>query len=164
MSPKNEFVISRVIAAPRALVWKAWTDAEQLARWWGPRSFTNQCEIDLRPGGVFRVVMRSATGVDYPLKSVYREVVAPERLVYVSDLSEHPDEWHDLLNPSRDKSLGRPALESPSTVTFEEHDGQTRLTLSTVFESAALRDAFLKIGIDEGWSQSLERLTELLAS
>ena len=66
----------------------------------GPKSFTNPvCEMDVRPGGPWRIVMRSAEGVDYPLKGIYREVVAPERLVMTMDLSEHPDPWHDLLGP-----------------------------------------------------------------
>lgn len=92
-------VIARIIKAPRERVFKAWTDPKQMAQWWGPAVFTTPvCEMDVRPGGLYRIVMRSPDGVDYPLKGVYREVVEPERLVMTMDLSEHPDAWHDRLD------------------------------------------------------------------
>jgi uncharacterized protein YndB with AHSA1/START domain len=84
--------------------------------------------------------------------------VENERLVMTDDCSEHPDEWHDLVNPNRQKGEDKPALESISTVTFEEHDGKTKLTIRTRFASLAVRDAMLKMGMSEGWTQSLERL------
>ena len=108
MAPKNhdagtadrEIVITRVVDAPRELVWQAWTEPGHLGRWRGPRAFTNPtCELDLRPGGAYRLVMRSPDGVDYPLKGFYREIVAPGRLVLTMDCSEHPDAWHRLVNP-----------------------------------------------------------------
>jgi len=94
---------------------------------------------------------------------VYREVVEPERLVMTIDHSELSDQWHDLLNPNRDKAAGKPALEGLMTVTFEDKAGKTKRTIRTRFESGAIRDALLKIGMSQGWSQSLERLEELLA-
>ena len=158
-----EFVITRVFDAPRELVFEAWTDPERLKRWWGPHGFTNPvCNVDCRPGGSYRIVMRGPDGTEHPAKGVYREVVRPERLVMTIDHSELPDAWHDLVNPNRPKGRGRPALEVLSTVTFEERDGKTTLTIRTRFESAAIRDAFLKIGMAEGWSQSLERLAKLV--
>ena len=78
------------------------------------------------------------------------------------DVSEHPDEWHDLINPNRDKTKGRPPLDLVCTATFEEQGGKTKLTVRTSFESAALRDAMLKMGMEAGWGQSLDRLAELL--
>ncbi len=160
----REFVISRVFDAPRVLVFKAWIDPKHMAQWWGPHTFTNPlCEMDVRPGGAYRIVMRSPEGVEYPIKGVYREIVKPERLVMTMDCSEHPDEWHDLVNPNREKGEGNPAGEMLSTVTFEELDGKTKLTVRTRFNSAAIRDAMLKMGMTEGWSQSLDRLTEELA-
>jgi len=145
-------------------VFKAWTKPEHMMRWWGPHSFTNPvCEMDVRPGGAHRIVMRSPEGVEYPLKGVYREVVEPERLVMTIDCSEHPAEWHDLVNPSREEGEGNPAGEMLSTVTFEDLDGKTKLTVRTRFDSVAIRDAMLKMGMTEGWSQSLDRLAEELA-
>jgi uncharacterized protein len=160
----REFVISRVFDSPRETVFQAWTDAGRLAGWWGPKGFTNPvCEIDPRPGGAYRIVMRSPEGVDYPVKGVYREVVRPERLVMTDDCSEHPKEWLDQVNPDRPEGEGPPALEALSTVTFSDEGGRTRLTISTLFASVAIRDSMVKMGMEEGWSQSLDRLADLLA-
>jgi uncharacterized protein YndB with AHSA1/START domain len=103
-------------------------------------------------------------GSEYPLKGVYRELVPPERIVYTNDLSEHPEEWHDWIDPARDKSKGRPKLEPVTTVTFEEHDGKTRLTVRMRFATKELRDRFVAVGMNEGWTQSFERLGELLVA
>jgi uncharacterized protein YndB with AHSA1/START domain len=160
----NDIIFTRVLDAPRELVWKAWTERKHMAQWWGPKVFTNPiCEMDVRPGGAYRIVMRSPDGVDYPLKGVYREVVRPALLVMVMDLSEHPDAWHDLVDPKRDKSKGRPPLNPVCTVTFAgEAGGKTKLTIRMSFATAALRDALVKMGMEAGWSQSLDRLAELL--
>ena len=161
---ENEFVITRVLNAPRTLVFQAWTDPKHMALWWGPHGFTNPiCELDVRPGGAWRIVMRGPDGADHPAKGIYREIVPPERLVMTIDHSELSDEWHDMVNPQRDKSKGKPALELVNTVTFEEKDGKTTLTIRIRFESAAVRDSLIKIGMNEGWSQTLERLAKVVA-
>ncbi len=163
-SAEKEFVITRVFDAPRQLVFKAWTNPKHMAQWWGPRTFTNPvCGLDVRPGGAYRIVMRGADGAEYPLKGVYREIVEPERLVMTMDCSEHPAAWHDLVNPNRRKEERNPAGEMLSTVTFENLGGKTKLTVRVRFDSAAIRDAMLKMGMTEGWSQSLDRLAEALA-
>jgi uncharacterized protein YndB with AHSA1/START domain len=160
----DEFLISRLLAAPRALVFKAWTDPKHMAQWWGPKEFTNPvCEMDLRPGGAHRVVMRGPDGTEYPIKGVYREIVVPERLVMTLDCSEHPAAWHDLVNPKRRKDDRNPAGIMLQTVTFDDLDGKTRLTIRTRFDSTAIRDAMLKIGMTEGWTESLNRLEQHLA-
>lgn len=163
-SDEREFVITRVIAAPRVPVFKAWTDPTHTALWWGPHGFTNPvCEMDVRRGGAWRIVMRGPDGAEHPAKGVYREIVAPERIVMTIDHSELSDQWHDLVNPNRDKSKGKPAVEGLMRMTFEELEGKTKLTIRTRFESVAIRNALLKIGMNEGWSQSLERLEECVA-
>lgn len=160
----REFVITRVFDAPRELVFDAWTEPRHMAQWWGPRTFTNPvCEMDVRPGGAYRIVMRSPDGIEYPLTGVYREVVKPVRLVMTMDASEHPKEWHDLIDPHRAKDDHNPAGEMLSTVTFEEFQGKTKVTVRVLLKSAAVRDSMVKMGMNEGWSQSLDRLGELLA-
>src|SRR5260370_33691510 len=78
-------VITRVLDAPRELVFRAWTDAKHLARWWGPKGFTNPvCEVDARPGGALRIVMRAPDGAEHPMTGVFREIMAPARLVFTS--------------------------------------------------------------------------------
>lgn len=161
---EREFVIKRDFNVPRSLVFQAWTDPEHMAQWWGPAPFTNPvCEIDLRPGGTMLIVMCGPDGSEFPCKVVFREILPPERLVYVDDLSYMPEEWHDMIDPNRDKSAGTAGLEAVTTVTFEDLHGKTRLTVRTLFPSTAIRDGMLKIQMAEGSAQSLERLEALLA-
>jgi uncharacterized protein YndB with AHSA1/START domain len=158
----RDFVITRQVRAPRAVVFAAWTEPARLARWWGPEGFTTPvCEADVRPGGAWRIVMRGPDGVEYPIKGVYREVVAPERLVFTDNWEEHPAEWQEQLRRSAGGDIGREAL---NTVTFEERDGGTLITIRTRFESAAVRDAMVQTGMQDGWSQSLDRLEAALAT
>jgi uncharacterized protein YndB with AHSA1/START domain len=161
----REFDISRQFDAPRELVFKMWTEPKHMAQWWGPRIFTTPvCEMDVRPGGAYRIVMRGNDGVEYPMKGIYREVAKPERLVMTMDCSEHPDEWHDLVKPNRERSDRDPAGELLATVTFEDLGGKTKVTIRIRLTSAEIRDAMVKMGMNEGWSQSLDRLEELLVS
>jgi uncharacterized protein YndB with AHSA1/START domain len=146
---ERELVITRVFDAPRALVFKAWTDPKHLAQWWGPKGFTNPvCEVDARVGGAWRIVMRSPDGVEYPGGGVYREIVEPQRLVFT--------------NIATDKE-GNPLLDGLTTVTFAEHGGKTKLTLQTRAVGLVSFAAQMLEGMEAGWTQSLERLTEKLA-
>ena len=142
----REIVITRVIGAPRELVFNAWTDPKHIGQWWGPRGFTTTIhEMDVRPGGIWRYVMHSPDGVDYKNKVVYVEIVKPERLVYLhsDDTAGDPGQFH-------------------VTATFVEEGGKTRLTLRMFFESAAERDKMKEFGAIEGGNQTLERLEEYL--
>ena len=141
---------SRAFNAPRELVFAAWTEPEHVKRWFGPRVFTLPvCEIDLRPGGAFRCVMRGPAGTefagDYAMGGEYREVVPPERLVYT--------EW---LAGEQDRG-------AVVTLTFDEQDGKTILTSRSVYRSVADRDAHLAMGMEPGMSETLDRLAEHLA-
>ena len=160
----REHVITRVFDTPRELVFKAWTDPRLVAEWWGPKCFTTPvCEMDVRPGGAYRIVMRSPDGVDYPLKGVYRDVRAPSLLVYTVDVSEHPADWHQLLTEhlqGNEADTSQPVLH---TITFEPEGSKTRLIVRSTFDSAVLRDAFVKMGMEEGWGQILDKLADLLS-
>lgn len=88
-SAENEFVITRTFDAPRDLVWKAHTEPERLKQWWGPKGFTMlSCKVDLRPGGLFHYGMRSPDGQVMWGKFIYREIVKPERLVFIVSFSD----------------------------------------------------------------------------
>src|SRR5439155_21163680 len=141
---ERDLVLIRIFDAPRERVWKAWTDPRQVAQWWGPAGFTNpRCEVDARPGGVLRIDMRGPDGTVYPMAGVYREVVAPERLVFTGSALDEK---------------GKPLFEVLNTVTFAEQGGKTKLTVraQVVKKIAAVADRYLK-GQEQGWSQSLER-------
>ena len=157
-----DFILTRVFAAPRELVWKCWMEPSHLARWWGPKPFTCPvCEVDARAGGAFRLVMRAPDGSDYPMRGIFREIVPNVRIVKQDDVSEHSAEWHDMVDPDR-KGQGKRQIDMLTTVTFEDLGGGTKVTITTRFPSIALRDNFAKIGMKEGWSSSLEKLEELL--
>lgn len=165
-SPANDLVLSRRIAAPRELVFAAFTDAKQLAQWWGPKIMTNPvCESDPRQGGVWNVTMRAPDGTDYPIKGVFEEVSPPSRLVMRIDLADHPAAWHAMISKFRSEHGAAPdAPEGPLTliVTFEERDGSTWLTVIDRFSTASERDAHRDLGAIEGWSESMDRLADLL--
>ena len=147
---KREVTITRIIDAPRELVFKAWTDPKHMAQWWGPRYFTNPiCEMDVRPGGAILIHMRGPDGVIYPMKGVFHEIVEPERLVFTSS--------------AFDDEQGSPLIESLTTVTFAEHEGKTKLTVHAVVTRAEAGAERALAGMEEGWNQSLDKLTELLA-
>jgi uncharacterized protein YndB with AHSA1/START domain len=111
----QEFVITRVFNAPRELVWKAWTERERLMHWFGPKGFTLKvAKLDFRPGGTYHYSMRSPDGKEMWGKFVYREIVAPERIVLVNSFS---DEKGNLTR--HPFSPGWP-LEMLSTTTFAE--------------------------------------------
>ena len=157
-----EFVLTRVFDAPRALVYKCWMEPRHLARWWGPKPFTCPvCEVDARVGGEFRLVMRSPDGDDYPMRGIFREIVPNERIVKEDDVSEHSEEWHDMVDPDR-KGQGKRKIDMLTTVTFEDHGQGHQGHHRTRFPSIAMRDSFAKIGMKEGWSSSLEKLEDLL--
>ncbi len=160
----KELVLTREFDAPRELVWQAWTEAEHLARWWGPRSFTAECEVDLQVGGRYRIVMHGPDGGANPLHGEFLEIVPPERLSMTMDLSDEPDEWFDVVFPDRDRALGKPALKLVQTVTFAAVGTKTRVTVRQQLDSDATRDAFLRVGAVEGWESSFEKLDDLLAA
>jgi uncharacterized protein YndB with AHSA1/START domain len=82
-STDRELVITRIFDAPRELVFKAWAEPDRAVRWWGPQGFTTaHCEMGVRPGGTYRVCMRSPEGTEHWQRGVCREVVEPERLVF----------------------------------------------------------------------------------
>jgi len=155
----RDFMLTRMIHAPRVMVWKAWTEPAHMAAWWGPRGMTTPvCETDVRPGGRWQLVMQAPDGTAYPLSGVYHEVVAPERLVFTDNWAAHPAEWREMLR----KALGRePASqEALNTITFEDLGDRTRLTIRVRFESPDVRDALVGMGMEQGWTEMLDRLVE----
>jgi uncharacterized protein YndB with AHSA1/START domain len=142
-----KLVITRIFDAPRSLVFKAWTEPEHLARWWGPRGYSlPSCQIDLRQGGSYRFQMKSPEGDINWWHGVVREIVEPELIV-----------WTCSINNADGTSISGETL---LKVTLEEYAGKTRLTLhQAIFESIAIRDAH-----SNGWNDALGRLAEHLAS
>jgi uncharacterized protein YndB with AHSA1/START domain len=142
-----EVVMTRVVDAPRKLVWEVFTKPEHLPHWMtGPEGWTMPvCEIDLRPGGGWHFVWRKNDGSEMGMRGAYREVVPPERLV--STESWGP-EWPETIN----------------TLLLSEEAGQTTITQRILYPSKEARDAALQTGMKEGANQSYDRLDEYLRS
>ncbi len=157
-SVANEAVITRLLDAPRSLVWKAWTEPERVARWWGPRIFTMPaCRIDLRVGGEYLYCMRSPDGQDFWSKGTYREIVPPERIVATDSFA---DAEGNVVPATYYGMSGDWPLEMLVTVTFEDLDGKTRLTIRHSGVGAVEpRD---RGDLEQGWTESLDKLAEYL--
>ena len=144
---EREIVLTRVFDAPRERVFDAFTGAEHLSHWWGPRGFTTTTrEMDVRPGGVWRFVMHAPDGTDYPNRVVYTEIARPERLAY-----DHGDDD------------GSGSVSFRVTATFADEGGRTRLTWRLLFPTAEAREGAVRFGVVEGGTQTLDRLGEHLA-
>ncbi len=143
-------VMTRTFDAPRDLVWKAFTDPKHVARWFGGRGFvTTLCEMDVRPGGIWKHVMRMPNGEDLVMEVVFLEVVKPERLV-----------WENVDHGKRAPG-GHPT--SRMTVTLEAVGKKTKWTLVTRFGSIEERDAANRIGFANVIAEGTEKLAEVLA-
>jgi uncharacterized protein YndB with AHSA1/START domain len=143
---ERELHFTRLFDAPRAVVFRAWTDPEQVIHWYGPKGFTvEHIEMNVRPGGAWRKCMRSPAGVDYWRSGVYLEVVEPERLsfTYVSD------------DPQ-----GIKGHETLVTIDFLDRGGQTLMIFKQgIFESVATRNSHRG-----GWGESMDRFAAWVES
>src|SRR3981081_4193840 len=148
MPSDREVVITAVLDAPRRLVFAATTMPEHIKRWWGLRRSTmTVCEIDLRPGGAWRYVIRDKeTGREDGFSGVYREIAPPERLVYTEGWEAMPG--HDYFR----------------TAPMEEEDGKTPLGSRLQYKSVEDRDGHVNSGMEGGMRETYDRLGEHLAA
>lgn len=138
--------LTRHLDAPRALVFAAFTQAEHLARWWGPRGFTApRCSIEARPGGAIDILMQGPGDFSHPMTGTVHEVVPPERLVFTAVARDHD---------------GTILLESRTTITLHEEDGGTRLTVEARAKGKVAVARMMLAGMEQGWSESLDKLAE----
>jgi uncharacterized protein YndB with AHSA1/START domain len=148
-----DLVLERIVDVPRELVWMAWTTPEHLKRWFTPAPWTTvDCEIDLRPGGIFRTVMRSPGGEDFPHVGCYLEVLANERLV-----------WTTALEPGfRPSSATSEVPVFTATITLEPHGTGTKYTALAMHKDEASRTTHEKMGFHEGWGTALDQLVAIM--
>jgi uncharacterized protein YndB with AHSA1/START domain len=144
----REIVLTRLFDAPRQLVFEAMTKPEHVRRWWGildEHHSVTVCEIDLRPGGTWRFAGRGPRG-DYGFHGVYREVAAPERVVFTEIFDPFPD------------------VESVVTSVLTEEAGKTRLTATCLYPDQQVRDMVLGTGMTRGAGISYDRLEDLVSA
>jgi uncharacterized protein YndB with AHSA1/START domain len=151
--PKTELGVgytltfTREFDAPRELVFRVWTDPAPLARWWGPSGFTNPvCEFEARPGGRIHIDMTGPDGTVYPMVGEVREIVPPQRLV--------------LFCTCCGDDSGTPGVEVLNSVTFAEKDDGTVIEVEARVLKADPQMIDAIAGMEQGWSESLERLVE----
>lgn len=157
IDPKLDLVLERTTDVPRELIWKAWTEPEHVIKWFCPRPWqTVECEMDLKPGGMFRSVMQSPEGQKFPNMGCFLEIVKNEKLVWTSALlpgyrpAPSADNGHDL----------------PFTaVILLEPDGRgTKYTAIAIHRDEAGRVAHEKMGFHEGWGTVFDQLIEHVKS
>ena len=158
------FVISRVFDAPRERVWQAWTEVERLKQWWGPKGFTvTHCKLDLRPGGIMHYCLRPPDGKEMWGKFVYREIVKPERLVWVNSFSDK--DGGTSVHPMN-ANWPREML---TTVTFEPQGAATKLTVCWIplEGSSELERKTFDEGRESmkmGWGGTMDQFASYLAT
>lgn len=153
---KQEIVITRVFDAPRELVWKAWTDPKHFKSWWGPKDYTCPfCEMDLRVGGRYLNCMRSPEGQEYWSTGIYREIIPMERIVFTDCFA---DEKGNVVPASHYGLSPDFPLEMLVTVTLEDQDGKTKITL----KHTGIPTGQDSEGAQQGWNESFEKLAESL--
>lgn len=142
----RELVMTRIFNAPRTLVFEVFTNPKHVIHWWGPNGFTNTIHsMNVKPGGQWKLTMHGPDGVDYPNVITYKEVVKPERLVWVHGDDKDPEQFE-------------------STVIFEDEGKKTKLTMKMVFRTKEELDFVVeKYGAKEGQNQTMDRLEQYLA-
>lgn len=144
----REMVISRLIAAPRELVWRAFTQPEHLVHWWGPKGFTNTfLEADIREGGHWRYIMHGPDGTDYPNLVTFKEVVEPEKLAYLHGTGEEND-------PHQFESV----------ITLQEEDGKTRVTLRSIMATPEALAAARSYGAEALGMETLDKWADYVST
>ncbi|MND76980.1 hypothetical protein D3C80_686430 [compost metagenome] len=144
-----ELSISRLIEAPRTKVFRAWTEPELLAQWWGPHGMTTPiCEMELKVGGVFRTVMCDPDGSEYPSQAVFLEILKPQRIVFT-------DAFLPGWIPSKRAFM-------TAIITFDEVLDMTRYTARALHWRAADCRTHEEMGFYRGWGESLDRLVDLV--
>ena len=162
---EQEFVIAREFDAPRDLVWKAWTDKDRLAQWWGPKGCKIEVlKFDLRPGGVFHYAIRFSAGKPMYGRFTYREIAAPERLVFINSFS---DADGGLTRAPFPQLEGKWPLEVLNHLTLHEKGGRTSLTLRGFPVNATPAEIATYVGMfdsmRQGFGGTFEALAEYLA-
>jgi uncharacterized protein YndB with AHSA1/START domain len=156
-----EFVIKRTFNAPLDRMWRAWTDPEHMAKWWGPKGFSSKIVmLDPRPGGICHYHLQSPQGQEMWSKLLYREIVPKERLVFIVAFS---DEAGGITHHPMHE--GWP-LQILSTITFSEKDGKTTVTVHWVPYEATLEERRVfedgAASMQAGWTGTFEKLEDCL--
>ena len=159
LDPKLDLLLERIVDVPRELVWRAWTTPEHVKKWFTPAPWTTvECEIDLRPGGIFRTVMRSPEGQTFPNVGCYLEIVENERLIWTNAVAPgyRP-------NPSPAACPGD-SFYFTAVISLEPHGSGTKYSALVMHADPASRKRHEDMGFHDGWSAALDQLIRLAKS
>jgi uncharacterized protein YndB with AHSA1/START domain len=159
-NPELDLILERVIDVPPERVWHAWTRPEQLKKWFTPKPWkTVHCEIDLRPGGLFRTVMRSPEGNEYPGDGCYLEVIENERLVWTNALQAgYRPAAPSVADPGHEPS----ELRFTAILLLEPNGKGTKYTAIAMHPDAAAAKRHAGMGFHDGWGKALDQLVEMV--
>jgi uncharacterized protein YndB with AHSA1/START domain len=148
---KSDLVLTRTLAAPRDVVFKAWVDPVHFEKWWSPKGYTNDVRIlDARPEGIIDMDMIGPDGNRFQMGGTFHEIVPPEKIVFTTRGFRQPNgDWD---------------LEVLNTVTFADEGGKTLLTLNVIVTKSTPEMAGPLSGMNEGWNQSLDKLENLVTN
>jgi uncharacterized protein YndB with AHSA1/START domain len=150
-----DLLLERIVDVPRELVWRAWTTPEHLKKWFTPAPWkTVDCEIDLRPGGIFRTVMRSPEGHDFPNIGCYLEVIEGEKLTWTNALTP----GFRPLSPAAIKVSDMGALAFTAVIFLEPHARGTRYTALVMHGDEETCKRHEQMGFHDGWGKALDQL------
>ncbi len=157
IDPKLDLLLERIVDVPRELVWQAWTTPEHLVQWFCPKPWmTTECEIDLRPGGLFRTIMKGPDGEKHEGNGCYLEVIENERLT-----------WTDALVADF-RPAGKPnaCIEDyfSATLILEPHEKGTKYVAIARHSNEASRKTHNERGFEQGWGTALDQLVEMIKS
>lgn len=158
VDPKLDLVLERIVDVPRELVWTAWTTPEHLKKWFTPAPWmTADCEIDLRPGGIFRTVMRSPEGQEFPGVGCFLEIIPNEKLVWTNALAPG-------YRPATTSTAAAECDQFPFTavITLEPHGTGTRYTALVMHQDEGGCKKHAEMGFQEGWGKALEQLVAVV--
>ncbi len=154
---KHDLILERVVDVPRELVWAAWTKPEHIQKWFTPAPWTTvDCEIDLRPGGIFRTVMRSPEGQEFSGAGCYLEIVPNERLVWTSALGPG---YRPAIRASETGSCDE--LYFTGIITLEARGTQTKYTAMAIHGDEATAKKHEEMGFYQGWGKALDQLVAM---
>lgn len=154
IDPKLDLVLERIVPVSPELVWAAWTEPEHVKKWFTPAPWTTvECEIDLRPGGIFRTVMRSPEGEDFPNLGCFLEIVPNRKLVWTDALEAD-------FRPARQEPGANCPFRFTATILLEPHGKGTKYTAIAMHKDAASRGEHEAMGFQTGWGTALDQLVE----
>ena len=156
-NPKLDLVLERIVDVPHELVWAAWTKPEHLKKWFTPAPWTTvDCEIDLRPGGIFRTTMRSPEGQAFPNVGCYLEIVPNEKLVWTTALGPgfRPAEGHEASAPV--------PFRFTAVITLEPKGNRTKYTAIVIHGDEESRRKHEEMGFHQGWGAALDQLVAVV--